>query len=96
MKTTNWLLFRQRIVMVGLVAAYWISVAAAPAIVAGYIARPTAGLTSALLAVSLYCAYTGYRAWKKGWKARFILRAVVPAAILVVTSVAAAIGSWAF
>ena len=40
-----------------------------------------------------YFSYTGIKAWKQGWKARFILRIVVPASLLGIASIAVGLRS---
>jgi hypothetical protein len=48
--------------------------------------EPTSGIPLpvwCVLSASIgYFSYTGVRAWRRKWKARFILRIVVPAALL--------------
>lgn len=43
-----------------------------------------------VVAVIGYGAYTGLRAFARGWKARFILRIVVPTALFVTSSIVVA------
>lgn len=79
--------------MVAIVATQWFVVAAIPMVIAGYIPPPDGwGLVLAAV-ITTYCFFTGYRAWKRKWQSRFILRAVVPSAILILSCVAVGITS---
>jgi hypothetical protein len=65
---------------------YWVSVFFAPFLVSDQQARAGAPLWfwGGLCSAIGYFSYTGLRAWRHGWKTRFILRIVVPAALLVI------------
>jgi hypothetical protein len=45
-------------------------------------------------ALLAYFLYSGLRAWRKGWRSRFILRVVVPVGLLVVSSILEWVGVW--
>jgi len=45
-------------------------------------------------ALFAYFGYTGIRAWRKGWKSRFILRIIVPLSLLAVSSALTVLGVW--
>ena len=64
--------------------AYWVVVFATPFFVIDPDIRAEAPVEfwCAIAAAIGYFSYTGVRAWRRGWKARFILRIVVPAALL--------------
>jgi len=79
--------------MVLVVAAQWFVVGAIPPVVAGYVPPPDRWGIVFAVAIAMYCFFTGYRAWKRQWKSRFMLRAVVPIAIFVLSCVAVGITS---
>jgi hypothetical protein len=64
--------------MCGVVSVQWAVAVAAPAAVFGYVQTPDRLTLMVLAFVVGYCLYTGWRAWKRGWKARFVLRLVFP------------------
>lgn len=41
-----------------------------------------------------YFSYTGFRAWRRGWRARFIMRIVVPAALLMSACTIVGVAKW--
>jgi Mn2+/Fe2+ NRAMP family transporter len=88
-----WLL-RQKIAMIGVVAAQWFLALAAPAMLLGYLESPRGWTAALLLAMTGYCFFTGYRAWKRGWKSRFVLRLIVPGCLLVLSCVGFGIAKW--
>lgn len=63
---------------------YWFVVFMTPLLIIDPRIRSEAplGLWCAIAAAIGYFSYTGVRAWRRGWKARFILRIVVPASLL--------------
>lgn len=86
--TTDPLRAEVKIGMFMVVAVYWMIVAAIPAVIFGHVRPPLQDVWEMALvfgAIVGYCAYTGYRAWKRGWRSRFILRVVVPGALFVVS-----------
>ena len=86
-------LVQQRIGMVGIVAIQWFAVAAVPFGVARRFPRVD-GLALTIAAVIVgYCFYTGYRAWNRGWKTRFVLRVVVPVCLFALSSIAVGLSS---
>ena len=42
----------------------------------------------------VYFLYTGVRAWRRGWRSRFILRVVVPIALFIASSILEWVGAW--
>ena len=77
-----------KIAMFGVVAIHWMLAVAIPAFIFGNIQPPPQDDWDVVLlfaAIVGYCTYTGYRAWKRGWRSRFILRAVVPGALFVLS-----------
>ena len=63
---------------------YWVLVFSVPFFVSDSRIRSDTPLSfwCGVCVVIGYFIYTGIRAWKRGWKARFVLRIVVPAALL--------------
>jgi hypothetical protein len=87
-------LLQQRTGMVGIVAIQWFAVAVVPFGVVLQI-PPVDGWAIAMVATVVgYCFYTGYRAWNRGWKARFVLRLVIPACLFILSCIVVALGSW--
>lgn len=74
-----------------LVGMYWTLAILAPFMLFGLVYRPEPSVTFLFLIIAAYFIYTGYRAWKLRWKARFVLRIVVPVALFLVASVCAEI-----
>jgi hypothetical protein len=75
---------------------YWVLVFSVPFFVSDRQTRSDTPLWfwCGLCAVIGYFSYTGIRAWKRGWKARFILRIIVPAALLGIGCIAVGLMSW--
>ena len=80
-----WLL-QQKVTMVGVVTAQWIFVSAFPAYVGGYLPTPPGWESLIFVAMAAYCFWTGYRAWKRGWRARFVLRLAVPIGLFAIST----------
>jgi hypothetical protein len=88
-------LLRQWGFMFCVVAVQWFSVAVAPLVALGYLPRPGGWeLLIAVICVA-YCFYTGYRAWQRAWRARFILRLIVPTCLLLLSCMAVWVDPWA-
>jgi hypothetical protein len=84
-----------KIIMFFVVAMHWVLVIAVPALIFGYAPLPSDWVQVFLfLAIVGYCSYTGYRAWKRGWRSRFILRAVVPTVLFLLSSAWFAFSAW--
>jgi hypothetical protein len=77
-----------------LVGVYWLLAAAAPFMLSGLVHKPDAWTTVLFVAIAGYFGYTGLRAWERGWKSRFILRIVVPAALCFSAWVVVGVISW--
>ena len=87
-------LLQQRIGMVGIVAIQWCAVAAVPFAAIRQV-PPVDGWALAIAATIVgYCFYTGYRAWSRGWKTRFILRLVIPVCLFFLSGILVGLGSW--
>lgn len=88
MYPTDWARAQQKIAMCGVVAMHWMFAAAIPACLFGNAQPPTQDEWAMILIVVIvtgYCTYTGFRAWKRGWRSRFILRLVVPGTLFVLS-----------
>jgi hypothetical protein len=79
-------LLKQKIAMVSVVSVQWLVAAALPALVVGYLTMPPAFESAFFLALAVYCFWTGYRAWKRGWKTRFILRLAIPIGLFAIST----------
>jgi hypothetical protein len=68
----------------GVIFMYWVLVFSTPFLITSQQARSSASLWFwCVVGTTIgYFTYTGFRARRRGWKARFILRIVVPAALL--------------
>jgi hypothetical protein len=87
-----------KVAMFGVVAVHWMLAVAIPAFIFGHIQLPPQEDWAAVLwfaAIVGYCIYSGYRAWKREWRSRFILRAVVPAVLFVLSFACFAFLAWA-
>jgi hypothetical protein len=54
----------------------------------------SAGVWWVLGGIFAYFLYTGVSAWRRGWRGRFVLRVVVPIALLIVSSILEWLGVW--
>jgi hypothetical protein len=79
--------------MVAIVASQWIFLAAIPMVVVGHLPPPDRSSLVFAAVITTYCFFTGYRAWRRQWKSRFILRAVVPIAIFILSCIGVGIAS---
>lgn len=75
--------------MIVVVMAQWFVSASAPAIVAGFLEVPRRWETVLLIACTAYCYWTGWRAMRRGWTARFVLRLAIPAGLFVMSALLA-------
>jgi hypothetical protein len=75
---------------------YWAFVFSMPLLIASQEFRSSDALGFwAVLCVAIgYFSFTGIRAWRRRWKARFVLRIVVPAALLVISSTLVGLFGW--
>jgi hypothetical protein len=72
--------------MIGAVSVQWFVAAGLPAFVVGYFRPPTGWEAALFVAIAAYCFWTGYRAWRRKWKARFVLRLVIPSGLFVLST----------
>jgi hypothetical protein len=72
--------------MICVVAVQWLVAAALPAFVVGYLRSPSRWEAAFFCLATAYCFWTGYRAWKRGWKARTLLRLAIPIGIFVIST----------
>jgi hypothetical protein len=85
---------RKKIIGVTVVTTTWLVAAMTPLILLSVLPLPDgAALVVPVLFVA-YCYYTGYRAWRRNWRSRFVLRVVVPSALFSVVFVAAGVLAW--
>jgi hypothetical protein len=75
-----------------LLGAVWILLVMLPLMAAGVLSMPPPSFWFIFGGPFLYFLYTGIRAWRRGWKSRFVLRVVVPFTLLVLSSVFT--GAW--
>ena len=75
---------------------YWAFVFSMPLLISSQEFRSTdaLGFGGVLCAAIGYFSYTGIRAWRRRWKARFVLRIVVPAALLVTSTMLVILFGW--
>jgi len=72
----------------------WGFAALVPPIIGGVVPRPDPWMWCLMGVSFAYFGYTGVRAWRRGWKSRFILRIVVLLSLLAVSSVLTVLGVW--
>jgi hypothetical protein len=77
-----------------LLGTLWVHLIMLPVFLAGELAAPPVSLWIILSAIFLYSIYTGVRAWRRGWKSRFIFRIVVPVTLLTISFVLQWTGTW--
>ena len=77
-----------------LLGGLWVFLLALPLAVAGVLFMPPAPVWGVFGALFAYSLYTGIRAWRRGWKSRFILRVVVPIALLALSTICASAWLW--
>ena len=68
------------------VMVQWVVVATLPAFLVGYFGLPTGWDAVLFGSIAAYCFWTGYRAWKRGWKARFVLRLAIPICLFAIST----------
>ena len=76
------------------IAVYWGLAFLIPFLITDRSIRPDAWAVGLIALFLGYLAYTGYRAWRQGWKARFVLRIVVPLALFVASWMVIGLASW--
>ena len=72
----------------------WVFAALVPPMIGGVIPRPEAWMWWLIGSSFAYFSYTGIRAWRRGWKSRFILRIVVPLSLFAISSLSTILGVW--
>ncbi len=77
--------------MASLVAVGWLFAAWLPLVVVGFLSPLPFNFLAFLFFLYAYLGYSGFRALRKGWKSRFILRVVVPAGLLLASSAGTAL-----
>jgi hypothetical protein len=83
---------RIKLSVAALLGGLWIFLMFVPLGVAGMLSMPPAPVWGLFGGLFVYFVYTGIKAWRRGWRGRFLLRVVVPIALLVLSSIAA--GTW--
>lgn len=75
---------------------YWLSVFFLPFWIGDSHLRSTAPVWFWLVICAAigYFTWTGVRAWRRGWKARFIMRIVIPAALLIIACTSFGVTRW--
>jgi hypothetical protein len=81
--------FRLKFTVAILLVLLWVMLLLFPLLVA---ASPPLWLWCFFGALFAYSLYTGIRAWHRGWTSRFILRVVIPLALLTLSCIVA--GTW--
>jgi len=87
--------FKFKFTVAGLLGIMWIVLVMLPPVLAGDLYAPPASVWCIFGGIFLYSLYTGVRAWRRGWKSRFILRIVVPFALLTISFILQWMGVWA-
>ena len=87
--------FRLKLTMAVLLGTTWTMLVLLPVLIADKPGPIPASFWIIFGALPLYFFYTGVRAWRRGWKSRFILRIVIPLALLAVSSILQWTGIWA-
>ena len=72
----------------------WIFAILTPPMISGTLHRPDPWLWCLMAALYSYFGYTGIRAWRRGWRSRFILRIVVPLSLFAISSALTVSGVW--
>jgi hypothetical protein len=83
---------RIKLSVAALLGGLWIFLMFLPLALAGILSMPPAHVWGLFGALFMYFVFTGIKAWRRGWKSRFILRVIVPIALLVLSSISA--GTW--
>ena len=82
---------RQKTAMIVVVMAQWFVSASVPAFVAGFLEAPRGWAAVMPIACTAYCFWTGWRAMRREWKARFVLRLAIPAGLFVISALLATV-----
>jgi hypothetical protein len=85
---------RARLSVAALLGGLWLFLLALPLAVAGVLFMPPVPVWGVFGALFVYSLYTGIRAWRRGWRSRFILRVVVPIALLALSTICASAWRW--
>jgi hypothetical protein len=85
---------RARLSVAALLGGLWLFLLGVPLAVAGVLFMPPVPVWGVFGALFVYSLYTGIRAWRRGWKSRFILRVVVPIALLALSTICASAWLW--
>jgi hypothetical protein len=85
---------RLKLTMAVLLAGTWVLAFLFPILIGESLPRPEAGLFWVFGGLLAYFLYTGVRAWRRGWRSRFILRLVVPLSLLTASSILEWAGVW--
>jgi hypothetical protein len=86
---------RFKFAVAGFLGVMWLMVVMLPPVLAGDLNAPPTSVWCIFGGIFLYSLYTGVRAWRRGWKSRFILRIVVPLALLATSFILQWTGTWA-
>jgi hypothetical protein len=75
---------------------YWALVFSMPLLIASpeFRSSDTVGFWAGFCVAIGYFTFTGIRAWRRRWQARFVLRIVVPAALLVISTTLVVFFGW--
>jgi hypothetical protein len=85
---------RAKLSVAALLGGVWLFLLMLPLCLAGMLFVPPASVWCVFGGLFAYFLYTGVRAWRGGWKSRFILHVVVPIVLLMLSSIAAGVWSW--
>jgi hypothetical protein len=75
-------------------AVYWGVAAMAPFLMTDRAVKTDAWIWGVVAVFAGYFVYTGYCASKQGWKSRFVLRIVIPAALFVSAWIVVGVATW--
>jgi hypothetical protein len=85
---------RTKLTFAALLGVVWTFLAMLPLMLAGKIDMPPLMFWWLPAGLWAYFTYTGIRAWRRGWTSRFVLRIVVPIALLLVSALCTAAWMW--
>jgi hypothetical protein len=86
--------YRLKLTVAAFLGFTWFVAIMVPNFLGGSGEMPPAGVWCVFAGLFTYFFYTGFRAWRRGWRSRFILRVVVPISLLVVSSILEWAGVW--
>jgi len=84
---------RLQITMGFLVLIAWFFAVIIPPSLGGFVTSLDSSLWMIIVPLFAYMGYSGMRARRKGWKSRFILRVVVPSALLGLSIILTVLGT---